>query len=119
VTPSGNSLYEADLVSTSAPTPPPCVKPDEEIYISMVRLDANNKPVLTYMDPNQPSAVTGYNIYRSSSPTGPWTMIGSNVVDMDQGTPNYQYVDQTGDVGSPWYYKVAAWNGACGVEGPW
>ena len=52
------------------------------------------------------------------APTGPWVLLGSNVVDMDEGTPNIQYVDQTGDVGGPWYYEVAAWNGACGEEGP-
>lgn len=28
-------------------------------------------------------------------------------------------VDPTGDVGEPWYYKVAAWNDACGAEGPY
>jgi len=37
---------------------------------------------------------------------------------MDAGTPNYQYVDQTGDVGGNWYYKVTAYNGACGAEAP-
>jgi len=84
-----------------------------------VTLDLNGKPVLHYMDPNQPSDVTGYDICRASSPMGPWTVIGSNVVDMDQETANNQSVDQTGDVGSPWYYKIAAFNGACGVEGPW
>ena len=56
---------------------------------------------------------------RSGSPAGPRTLLGSNVVDMDEGTPNIQYVDQTGDVGGPWYYQVAAWNDACGAEGPW
>ena len=34
-------------------------------------------------------------------------------------TPNTQYVDQTGDVGGPWYYEVAAWNDTCGAEGPY
>ena len=115
----GNGLYEADVYSTSQPVPPPCIAPDEETYIENVTLDINGKPVLHYLDANQPSDVTGFNIYRASSPVGPWTMIGSNVVDMDEGTPNNQYVDQTGDVGGPWYYKIAPFNGACGAEGPW
>ena len=50
---------------------------------------------------------------------GPWTLLGSNVVDMDAGTPDDQFVDQTGDVGEPWFYEVAAWNNAYGAEGPW
>jgi len=113
-----NGLHEADLYSTSQPPPPPCVAPDEEIYIYGMTIDVNGKPVLEYWDANQPGDVTGYNIYRASSPSGPWTVIGSNVVDMDAGTPNNQYVDQTGDVGSPWYYKITAYNGLCGLEGP-
>jgi hypothetical protein len=116
---SGNGLYEADLFSTSQVAPPPCTAPDEELYITVVTLDGNGKPVLHYQDPNQPADVTGYNIYRSAAPTGPWIMLGSNVVDMDEGTPNMQYVDQTGDVGGPWFYQVAAWNDVCGAEGPW
>jgi hypothetical protein len=50
---------------------------------------------------------------------GPWTLLGSNVVDTDAGTPDDQFVDQTGDVGEPWFYEVAAWNNAYGAEGPW
>jgi len=100
-------------------SPPSCVTPAQEIGIYGMSLDVDGKPVLHYTDPNQPSTVTGYNVYRASSPQGPWTMIGSNVVDMDPGTANKQYVDQTGDVGSPWFYKIAPFNGACGLEGPW
>jgi hypothetical protein len=118
VTLSGNGLYEADLFSTSQVAPPPCGVPDEEIYISGMTLDGNGKPVVHYQDPNQPADVTGYNIYRAPSAGGPWTLLASNVVDMDEGTPNNQYVDQTGDVGGPWFYEVAAWNDACGAEGP-
>jgi hypothetical protein len=118
VTLSSNSLFETDLFSTSQTVPPPCGIPDEEIYISDMTLDGNGKPVIHYQDPNQPADVTGYNIYRASNAGGPWTLLASNVVDMDEGTPNYQYVDQTGDVGGMWYYKVSAWNDACGAEGP-
>ena len=116
---SGNGLHEADLLSSSQVAPPPCVTPDEELYISAMSIDGIGKPVIHYQDPNQPAEVTGYNVYRAAAPTGPWVLLGSNVVDMDEGTPNNQYVDQTGDVGGPWFYEVAAWNDACGVEGPY
>jgi hypothetical protein len=39
---------------------------------------------------------------------------------MDQGTPNKQWVDSSGDV-SPsgiWYYQVTAVNTRCPAEGP-
>ena len=93
--------------------------PDEEVYITTVTLDGNGKPVLHYQDPNQPADVTGYNVYRAGAPTGPWVLLDSNVGDMDAGTPNIQYVDQTGDVGGSWYYRVAAWNELCAAEGPY
>jgi hypothetical protein len=51
---------------------------------------------------------------------GSWTLIGSDVIDMDEATPNKQWVDRSGDV-SPtgvWYYKVAAYNHHCPAEGP-
>jgi hypothetical protein len=119
VTLSGNGLHETDLVSTSQTAPPPCLVPDEDLYITVVTLDGNGKPVLHYQNPNQPGEVTGYNIYRAGAAIGPYVLLGSNVVDMDAGTPDNQYVDQTGDVGGPWFYQVAAWNEACGAEGPW
>jgi hypothetical protein len=119
LTPSANGLYEADLFGTSEPPPPPCEVPDEESYITTVTIDGNGKPVIHYQDPNQPAAVTGFNVYRAAAPTGPWDVLGSNVVDMDEGTPDNQYVDQTGDAGGPWYYQVSPWNEACGAEGPW
>ena len=34
------------------------------------------------------------------------------------GTPGLQYLDQTGDAGNAWYYKVTAYNAACAAEGP-
>jgi len=119
VTLSGNGLHEADLLSTSESEPPPCSTPDEALYLSAVTIDGNGNPVIHFQDPNQPADVTGYNIYRAASPVGPWVLLGSNVADMDEGTPNIQYVDQTGAVGGPWYYRGAAWNDACGAEGPW
>lgn len=76
------------------------------------------------MDPNQPSQITGYNVYRSSSaatPQGSWPLAASDVVDMDQGASNKQWIDTSGDV-SPsgfWYYHVVAYNRLCPAEGPW
>jgi len=51
--------------------PQPCEAPDEEPYISGMTLDINGKPVLHFQDANQPSAVTGFNIYRASAPPAP------------------------------------------------
>jgi hypothetical protein len=118
VTLSMNGLFEADLFSTSQVAPPPCGIPVEEVYISTMSLDVNGKPVIHYQDPNRPADVTGYNIYRAAAPIGPWLLLDSNVVDMDEDTPDIQYIDQTGDVGDLWFYKVAAWNDTCGAQGP-
>ena len=114
-----DALHETDIFSTSQVAPPPCSAPDEELYITTMTIDGNGNPVIHYQDPNQPADVTGYNVYRAGAPMGPWVLLGSNVVDMDEGTPDNQYVDQTGDVGGPWFYEVAAWNDACSVEGPY
>ena len=98
----------------------PCPTVALPVYIPMVTLDANNHPVLHIQDPNDPIAtgVTGYNIYRDVVPNPPsWTLIAGNVVDMDAGTPNVQFVDQTATGGS-YYYKVTPYNATCGSEGP-
>jgi hypothetical protein len=87
-------------------------------------VDGNGYSVLHFMDPNQPDQVTGYNVYRSPDPGLPhdqWTLLASDVIDMDEGTPNKQWVDTTGDPGD-WYYQVAAYNHHCAAEtaeGPW
>jgi hypothetical protein len=102
-----------------------CYAPDEPIYIYAMRLssDGNDYPILDFMDPNQPSDVTGYNIYRSSDPgldPALWSLLADNVVDMDEGTDNKQWVDTSGDV-SPtgtWYYEVTPYNAVCDEEGP-
>ena len=102
---------------------PGCEAPDETIYLYVMTIDINGYPVLHFMDPNQPTQTTGYNVYRSSDPAPPpstWPLLASNVVDMDQSQPNLQYVDSTGDV-SPtgtWYYHVTAYNATCSSEGP-
>lgn len=104
---------------------PACVPPDETIYLYGVTLDGNNNPVLNFMDPNQPNQTTGYNVYRSNDPAPPpstWPRLASNVVDMDQGSPNNQWVDASGDPPGPpydaWFYHVTAVNSRCPAEGP-
>jgi len=102
-----------------------CVPPDERIFISMVTLSGGgtNYPILHYQDPNQPGQVTGYNVYRSTNkslPPASWPLVASNVIDMDEATPNKQWVDSSGDVppGGIWYYQVTAYNSQCGAQGP-
>lgn len=95
-----------------------CFLPDERLYLYSVVKDSNDNPVLNFEDPNQPSQVTGYNIYRATESTGPWTLVGSDVVDMDEGAANKQWVDHSG-ASETFYYQVAAFNNACPAEGPW
>ena len=115
----------ADATRWDAGLIPYCVVPDEPIFIESVGLstDGNNYPVLNYQDANQPQQTTGYNVYRSSNPALPmatWPLVASNVVDMDEATPNLQWVDSSGDL-SPtgiWHYQITAWNDRCPAEGP-
>jgi uncharacterized repeat protein (TIGR01451 family) len=104
----------------------PCAPPDERIYVYSVTrsTDGNDFPILHFMDFNQPEQVTGYNVYRSANPGLPqaqWALVGSDVVDGDQATPNNQWVDISGDPppSQIWYYKVTAYNHRCPAEGPW
>ena len=42
----------------------------------------NDHPILTFLDPNQPTAVTGYNVYRSDDPKlpyGSWPLVAFDV----------------------------------------
>jgi hypothetical protein len=95
-----------------------CAGPSLPLLIYNARRDVNNYVILDIQDPNQPSTRTGYDIYRATAPAGPWTLIASNVVDMDAGTANTQYVDQGSTGGPTFYYNVKAVNGTCGAEGP-
>ncbi len=105
-----------------------CIPPDEPIFISGMRLttDGNDYPILDFQDPNQPSQITGYDVFRSSDASldpATWPKVASDVIDMDEATPNKQWVDTSGDV-SPtgiWFYQVTAFNGRCPAgtgEGP-
>ena len=118
VSTSDSGRRETKLRSTGQPAPPPCIAPDEAVFIESVTLNGQSMPVLSIQDPNQPSAVTGYNVYRATSPPGPFTLVASDIVDMDAGTPNTQWVDQNGAAGGPYYYQVRAYNHTCAAEGP-
>jgi uncharacterized repeat protein (TIGR01451 family) len=118
-------LDPVDTLRWDAGMVPDCVVPDEPVYIygMTVTDDGNDYPVIHFQDPNQPAHITGYNVYRSdtaSPPPGSWPLVASDVIDMDEATPNKQWVDSSGDV-SPtgiWYYDVAAYNHRCPAEGP-
>jgi len=105
-----------------------CFPPDEPIYLYEITLstDGNNYPILNFQDGNQPTQITGYNVYRSSSAAplpSTWPRVASDIIDMDEATPNKQWVDISGDV-SPsgvWFYQVTAYNHHCPAltaEGP-
>ena len=124
-TPVISLVEQSDLVRWDAGMIPHCVAPDETVYIGSMSLtdDGNEYPILNFLDANQPSQVTGYNIYRSSDPVPPpstWPLLATDVIDMDEATPNKQWIDTTGDV-SPsgtWFYKVSGYNHRCPAEGP-
>ena len=124
-TPIFSPVNDYDFDRWDAGMIPDCVVPDETVYIYGMTLtdDGNDYPVLHFMDPNQPSQVTGYNVYRSSDaglPPGDWPLVASDVVDMSESEPDNQWVDSSGDV-SPtgaWYYQVTAYNHRCPAEGP-
>lgn len=93
----------SDFTRWDAGLVPACaVAPDEPIYLYMVTLstDGNDCPILHFMDANHLSQVTGYNIYRSGDPSlphGSWPKVASDIIDMDEATPNKQWVDSSGE----------------------
>lgn len=74
--------------------------------------------MLNFTDPNPPYQVTGYNVYRSTSPSAGWVLKASDVVDMDAQAPDNQWVDASPGT-ETYYYDVTAYNSACPAEGPW
>jgi hypothetical protein len=118
-----HTRWDAGVITSA-----PCTAPDERIYLYAVTMstDGNDYPILNFQDANQPTQITGYNIYRSSDsvpPPSTWPWVASDVIDMDEATPNKQWVDISGDV-SPsgiWYFQVTAYNSRCPAqtaEGP-
>ena len=117
-----DTRWDAGMVLTA------CTAPDEPVYLYAVTMtdDGNDYPILHFQDPNQPAQISGYNVYRSSDPAplpSTWPLVASDVIDMDEATPNKQWVDTSGDV-SPsgiWYFQVTAYNNRCPAqtaEGP-
>jgi hypothetical protein len=88
--------------------------------------DGNRDPILHLQDANDPSQVTGYNVYRKEVPVPPpsaWPLVASDATDMDAQAPGVQWVDASGAEPSTgiWYYQVTAYNDRCPVqtaEGP-
>ncbi|MBN2385369.1 hypothetical protein JXQ70_21040, partial [bacterium] len=79
-----------------------CDGPGEPVYLYEVDLITDGCPCyegcprLHFADPNHPSTVTGYNIYRSDDPSiprGDWPLYAHNMVDMDGALPNIQWID--------------------------
>jgi hypothetical protein len=111
--------FSATQFYSLVPTFTPCAAPTQALLIYMGRKDANDDVVLDILDPNQPSVVTGYNIYRATVPNpGTWPLQAANVHDADDGTANVQYIDLGSNAGGPYYYLARAVNAACGGEGP-
>ena len=95
-----------------------CPAPTQAVYIATATLDPNLNVVLHIQDPNQPSVVTGYNVYRATHPAGPYPLHAENIVDMQEAVPDIQFVDVGSNDGGSYYYRVNAVNGFCGAEGP-
>jgi hypothetical protein len=113
-----NGLRETDLRRA-----PPCDPPDEPCWLySVTKVDTDY--TLNWQDPNQSDQRTGWNIRRSNDaapPKSTWPLVGTNVVDMDQSAPNYQWTDHSGadpGPGGVWYFQVTTYNANCPAEGP-
>ena len=110
--------YSATSPYTLYATFAACVAPTQPVYVYGSVRDANNNVTLNVQDPNQPTSVGGYNIYRAAAPQGPWTLLAANVVDMDKSLANVQFTDVGSNDGATYFYRVTAVNAACGGEGP-
>lgn len=116
-------LYSV-VVSGGGCTSPPgettvvvSVAPDKAVVIRPVIKQGQVYIELTVEDENDPDNVSGYNLYRSWSPSGGWELRASDAGDSDLVKPGIQLVeDQTGL--DSFYYQVVAYNSYCSVEGP-
>jgi uncharacterized repeat protein (TIGR01451 family) len=124
-TPTVSLVEVGDRSRWDAGTIPACVVPDQPLTISLVELttDGNDFPIFHFGDPNTTYSVTGYNVYRSqdaSLPPTSWILVASDVIDMDEGTAENQWVDTSAAV-SPsgiFYYQIVPYNSRCPAEGP-
>lgn len=103
-----------------------CAGPDRPVEIVDVRWGAAagvETVLLTVEDPNVPTAVSGYNIYRTSDPGTPrdgWPLVAVDAAAQYDSDGRALLADPTGapaELG-PVYYHVTALNGSCGAEGP-
>ena len=76
-----------------------------------------------FVDTNPPGFVSGYNVYRSSDASvapALWSLLASDVIDMDEAVAENQWADISGDIppADIWYYTITAFNSRCPAEGP-
>ena len=102
-----------------------CTPPAGEIVVADARAVVDTgQLVLDFQDPNPPGTVTGYDVYRTTDASAPpvlWTELGTDIADEDPGTPGIQWTDASGDTPPPgrvFYYKVAAYDSLCSLQGP-
>ena len=120
-----NLVEVGDRSRWDAGTIPACIVPDQPITISLVELttDANDFPIIHFVDPNPAFHITGYNVYRTANASlapGAWTLVASDVIDMDEATAGNKWVDSSGML-SPsgvFYYQIVSFNSRCPAEGP-
>lgn len=95
-----------------------CPAPPLEVRITAVALDGADDVVLTVVDPNAPVAATGYNVYCADAAAGPFVRVATNASDANGAIPGIHLVDTGSAATAPLFYRVAAFNGVCGGEGP-
>lgn len=74
-------------------------------------------PRLTITDPNPGASTTGTNLYRATSPSGPFLLLGGNSADEEGAAPGIQITDP-GGTAPTLFYEAKAVNIGCPVEGP-
>jgi len=98
--------------------------PDRPVFILGARPDPPPvaRMILDIEDPNDPASVTTYNVYRSTNaalPPDQWFQSTYDQLDEDQNTPGVQISDlELPPVGGVYYYRAAAYNFLCSIEGP-
>ena len=110
--------------STDAQT---CLAPTMHVEITNITVEDDGSgalsTVLHISDPNPAERVSGYNIYRSPTPSAPpnlWWLLAHDAQDQNAATTTIDWGDASGDL-SPsgvFYYLAAAINGPCDSEGP-
>lgn len=128
ITPAGNSFtasINAYSIHTFLVPVLPCTPPVQAVNLYEATKNASGNAVtLHFHDPNPICKRTGWNVRRSDVPSSQkdsWPLLGTNVADMEPGTPGLQWTDTSGDEplsGNTWYYQVTAYDTDCPAEGP-